>query len=299
MFARRSSLPARGVLGALVLLGACSSGGGSDAADHCDLVADAVAVGVLDDDLVGPGGGPVALSERLEDVLAILGRVAATAPSEQATDWRLLRDALVSADAALQDYGYDLVALATTDTDDAAPLIALSGDATTELRVRLADDATTRCGLEIEAPTRTLGLGRPTDEAAADLDPRVVDPLELPPERLAGLLARTFDADELAAAFAAADVDSVSELAVLLLGDDTASVADLVDQLVDRVQVDDRGDDERLDALWDSCESGDDTACDLLAFLAPPGTAYEAVGLTCGGRREGSATGSCSDDELR
>ncbi len=283
----------------MLVLGACSSSGGTDAADHCALVAEAIDAGALADDLVGPEGGPVALSERLDDVLAALDPVAATAPSEQATDWRLLRDALESADAALDDYGHDLVALATTDTDDAAPLVALGGDSTTEIRVRLAGDAAERCGLEVALPTGSFGLGRPTDEAADDLDPRVVDPLELPPERLAGLLARTFDASELEAAFAAADVDSVSELADVLLGDDTASVSALVDQLVDRVQVDDRGDDERLDALWDSCDTGDDTACDLLAFLSPPGSAYEAGGLACGGRREEPGTEPCSEVELR
>lgn len=299
MLVRRWPLSTRGVLGLALVLGACSSGGGPDAADHCELVIEAVEAGALADDLIGPAGGPVALRERLEYVLAALEPVAATAPSEQATDWRLLRDALGAAEEALDGYGYDLVSLATTDTEDAVALVNLGGDATTELRIRLADDVAERCGVDVETPTRSFGLPRSTDEAGDDLDPRVVDPLELPPERLAGLLARTFEPDELDAAFAAADVDSVSELADRLLDDDTASISVLVDQLVDRVQIGERGDDERLDAMWDACEEGDDTACDLLAFLAPPGSAYEAAGLSCGGRREGSGAEPCSELELR
>ncbi|MEO1063687.1 MAG: hypothetical protein AAFZ07_19905, partial [Actinomycetota bacterium] len=165
MLVRRSSLAARGALALLVGATACSSGGGPDAADHCDLVAVAVDAGALADDLIGPGGGPVALRERLSDVLDALGPVAETAPDEQATDWRLLRDLLDAGDEALEAYGYDLVALATTDTEDAVPLVNLSGEATTELRVRLADDAVERCGLDVETPTLAFGLPRSTDEA--------------------------------------------------------------------------------------------------------------------------------------
>jgi hypothetical protein len=44
------------------------------------------------------------------------------------------------------------------------------------------------------------------------------------------------------------------------------------------------GDDPALDALWDACEGGDNTACDTLYEEAPIGSEYEAFGDTCGGR---------------
>ena len=44
------------------------------------------------------------------------------------------------------------------------------------------------------------------------------------------------------------------------------------------------GDDPRLDALQDRCETGDLEACDELWLTSPIGSAYESYGSTCGGR---------------
>jgi hypothetical protein len=263
-------------------------------------VAEALDAGVLDDGLLDPSGGPQALRERLDEVLAAADDVAGTAPEDTDADWRLLLDALRAADETLETYGYDLVAAATaTDPEATASLIALGGDASTRLRVRLADDVTRRCGSTVERPTSALGIPSAIDDTADDLDPRVVDPRQLPPERLAGLLARTFTLEELAGAFDAADVDSVSELARVLTEGSPADSRALLDQLVDRVQVRQRGDDPRLDALWDACVEDGGTACDLLGFLAPPGSAYETTASTCGGRSEDPSVGGCSETELR
>lgn len=48
--------------------------------------------------------------------------------------------------------------------------------------------------------------------------------------------------------------------------------------------IDTLGDDPRLDELWLDCETGSGRACDLLFGEAPPGSTYEAFGLTCGDR---------------
>lgn len=290
-----------GGLSALLLAtAACSSGDGAGTQDHCAVVAAAVEVGAFDDDLLDPAGGPRSLRERLDEVLAAVEDAAGSAPEATDADWRLLLDALRAADETLDAYGYDLVAAATAVEPEAtASLVALGGEATTGLRVRLAEDVSERCGLTVEAPTSALGIPSAVDDTADDLDPRVVDPRQLPPERLAGLLARTFTVDELAGAFAAADVDSVSELAEVLTESSAAESQALLDQLVDRVQVSERGDDARLDALWDACVEDGGTACDLLGFLAPPGSAYEATALTCGGRSDGPSGASCSETELR
>ena len=48
------------------------------------------------------------------------------------------------------------------------------------------------------------------------------------------------------------------------------------------------GDDASLDALWDECEAGDAGSCDDLFWSSPLGSTYEAFGMTCGGRFEGS-----------
>lgn len=47
------------------------------------------------------------------------------------------------------------------------------------------------------------------------------------------------------------------------------------------------GDDASLDALWDSCESGDMEACDDLYRDSPVGSEYERFGDTCGNRTDG------------
>lgn len=44
------------------------------------------------------------------------------------------------------------------------------------------------------------------------------------------------------------------------------------------------GNDPALDALWDSCEAGDNDACDDLFFDSPVGSGYEEFGATCGQR---------------
>ena len=44
------------------------------------------------------------------------------------------------------------------------------------------------------------------------------------------------------------------------------------------------GDNESLDALWDSCEDGDMAACDALYYESPFGSDYEDFGATCGNR---------------
>lgn len=48
--------------------------------------------------------------------------------------------------------------------------------------------------------------------------------------------------------------------------------------------VDTRGDDPVLDALWDRCVDGDGQACDDLYFESPLGSDYERFGDTCGDR---------------
>lgn len=45
-----------------------------------------------------------------------------------------------------------------------------------------------------------------------------------------------------------------------------------------------RGQDIRLDLLWDACERGDGVACDSLFDAAPIGSDYEEFGYTCGQR---------------
>lgn len=54
------------------------------------------------------------------------------------------------------------------------------------------------------------------------------------------------------------------------------------------------GDNPELDALWDSCEGGDETACDDLYWESGVGTEYEEFGRTCGGRRDEGIGGSCA-----
>jgi hypothetical protein len=55
------------------------------------------------------------------------------------------------------------------------------------------------------------------------------------------------------------------------------------------------GDDPSLDALWDSCASGDLAACDQLYIDSEIDSAYEDFGATCGDRTDG-LTGNCATD---
>ena len=69
------------------------------------------------------------------------------------------------------------------------------------------------------------------------------------------------------------------------LGDfdfDSDSDADVIGSV--DPDVDTRGDDAALDALWDSCAAGSGQACDDLFFQAPLGSEYERFGTTCGDR---------------
>lgn len=52
------------------------------------------------------------------------------------------------------------------------------------------------------------------------------------------------------------------------------------------------GDDSTLDALWDTCDAGEDSSCDQLWFDSVPGSVYESFGGGCGGRAE-RADGAC------
>lgn len=53
------------------------------------------------------------------------------------------------------------------------------------------------------------------------------------------------------------------------------------------------GDDVGLDQLWDECEAGDGTKCDLLFESAPVDSEYESFGVTCGDR---PGIFDCSED---
>lgn len=44
------------------------------------------------------------------------------------------------------------------------------------------------------------------------------------------------------------------------------------------------GDDPELDVLWDDCEAGSGTSCDLLWSNSPVGSEYEEFGVSCGNR---------------
>lgn len=55
--------------------------------------------------------------------------------------------------------------------------------------------------------------------------------------------------------------------------------------------IDSFGDDAALDAMWTACADGDLESCDMLWLTAPPDSAYEAYGYSCGDR--GSANGRC------
>jgi len=60
----------------------------------------------------------------------------------------------------------------------------------------------------------------------------------------------------------------------------------------------DRGDDPRLDALWNDCAGGDMAACDTLYREAPSGSVYEQFGDTCGGSTAGGVWCSAEDASL-
>jgi hypothetical protein len=55
------------------------------------------------------------------------------------------------------------------------------------------------------------------------------------------------------------------------------------------------GDDPVLDAQWDSCSTGDFSACDSLYGNSPVGSEYEAFGATCGNRTGDPVDGDCTD----
>jgi len=60
--------------------------------------------------------------------------------------------------------------------------------------------------------------------------------------------------------------------------------------------VDTRGDDAALDALWDSCAGGSGQACDDLYFDSPFGSDYERFGDTCGDRFTVEAGVLCANE---
>lgn len=77
-----------------------------------------------------------------------------------------------------------------------------------------------------------------------------------------------------------------------LFDGDSFSFGDFRDP--DESAADAYGDDPELDALWDSCGSGDGAACDELYWVSPVDSEYEAYGNTCGDRiKEGAF--SCED----
>lgn len=53
------------------------------------------------------------------------------------------------------------------------------------------------------------------------------------------------------------------------------------------------GDDDRLDDLWDDCDTGDMEACDGLFEDSPAGSEYEEFSDSCGERSLGGDGGSC------
>jgi len=57
-----------------------------------------------------------------------------------------------------------------------------------------------------------------------------------------------------------------------------------------------RGQDPRLDVLWEDCADGDLDACDRLYRESPAGSDYERFGDTCGNRTEGGAWCSEASD---
>lgn len=53
------------------------------------------------------------------------------------------------------------------------------------------------------------------------------------------------------------------------------------------------GDDAELDALWDDCEAGDNSACDVLWWDSPVGSEYETFAESCGGRSSEPLLADC------
>ena len=58
----------------------------------------------------------------------------------------------------------------------------------------------------------------------------------------------------------------------------------------------DHGDDEILDLLRDTCERGNNQACDELHLTSPLGSGYEELARTCAGRLPDSVGARCFDD---
>jgi hypothetical protein len=79
------------------------------------------------------------------------------------------------------------------------------------------------------------------------------------------------------------------------LGGDLGELGEGLDGLGESSSAETYGDDPALDALWDACEEGDDTACDDL-YWSTFGV-YEAFAQTCGGRApyNGNGGGSCEE----
>ncbi|MGH1492042.1 MAG: hypothetical protein ACRBK7_22085 [Acidimicrobiales bacterium] len=65
----------------------------------------------------------------------------------------------------------------------------------------------------------------------------------------------------------------------------TADSSVAIDESVSEdIGVENYGDDERLDLLYEDCGAGDDRACDILFWVSGVSTGYETFGLECGGR---------------
>jgi hypothetical protein len=93
----------------------------------------------------------------------------------------------------------------------------------------------------------------------------------------------------------ASDADSVADelnsapLTDTTLDDEAAAlVADCANGFVDACTT-------LLDVLAWGCNDGDPYACDVLYWIAPVGSDYEAYGATCGGRFGSEYAGMCGE----
>ena len=69
-----------------------------------------------------------------------------------------------------------------------------------------------------------------------------------------------------------------------LAGGRTSDLASAYDECAGDLSATDLGDNEGCDALAAACEKDDDLACNDLYWISVPGSAYEAIGASCGGR---------------